>query len=213
MKRTLATVIAAVTIAGGLAACTSDGGSSSDGSGDASATTGAEASGGADASASDSADSSDSADASESEGATDGADAEGEDAEGANGAEGADGETVEQQTADGQSVLIPADFKSAIDEVSGEWGDPESIQQEDNGALATFAEENLLAWSEDSGAAPLVGMIGQTWADQGGLTNEIGLPTAPEETLPDGGWTQTFTNGVINWVNEGGEWTAQVEPN
>ncbi|MHA2788553.1 LGFP repeat-containing protein [Corynebacterium sp. S7] len=204
MKRTLATVIAAVTFAGGLAACSADGGSSSTGS------TGASASATTSAAASSSAEASDSADASETEGATDGADASGEADESAAGANDA---TVEQKTADGNSVLVPADFKAAIDEVTGEWGEPETIQQEEGGALATFAEGNLLAWSKDSGAAPMVGMIAQTWADEGGLANTIGLPTAAEEKLPDGGWTQKFTNGVINWVNQGGQWGAQVQPN
>lgn len=202
MKRTLASVFAAVTLAGGLVACTSDEGDTGNGSAASSDASAADSSEGADASGE--ADASGDASASESDDADD---AEGDDAAGGN------GETVEQQTADGETVLIPADFKSAIDEASADWGDPETIQQDDDEALATFADGNLLAWGDESGAAPLVGMIGQTWSDEGGLENEVGLPTGPEEELPEGGWTQEFTDGVINWVNEGGEWGPQVEQN
>ncbi|WIM68507.1 hypothetical protein QP027_03680 [Corynebacterium breve] len=192
MKRTLVALVSVVALAGGLSACGSEptdtpSESTAETSADTNADTNAE---------------------SAATSATESASQE-------SGAEATDGEvseSVELKTADGTVTLVPADFKAAIDEVVGEWGDPETIQQDAHGALASFKEGNLLAWAQESGAAPLVGKIAETWANDGGLNNTIGLPTGPEEEI-DGGWTQTFTNGVINWVQNNGKWEAEIEQN
>lgn len=215
MKRTLATLAAASTLAAGLVACSNDEAQEGTDTAETAASGVTEAAGGGEQSNPDDADENvhaSDASATVSEGddpANDGTGADGESTEPAAGEE-----TVEQETADGETTLIPAEFKSSIEEVTGDWGQPETIQQEGDTAVATFAEGNHLVWSEDTGSVPLVGEIGNTWINGGGLNNEIGVPTAPErEITAEPGWTQEFTNGVINWVNNDGEWTAQVQQN
>jgi hypothetical protein len=58
-------------------------------------------------------------------------------------------------------------------------GAVKSVERADGATLAMF--ENGWAVENDSGeVTPLIGKIGETWANDGGLDNEIGLPTAPE---------------------------------
>lgn len=199
MKRTIALIAAAATLGGGLVACSNDEANTAS---DPDAGVVTEDKGAANATPHEADENVHASDASETV-------SEGDDPA----TDGAQGETVEQQTADGNTTLIPADLKVAIEEQESEWGLPELIQQEGDKALAQFADGNYLAWSEETGAVPVIGKIAETWTVEGGLNSELGMPTAPEKEL-DGeqGWTQSFTNGVMQWVNDNGEWGAKTEP-
>lgn len=160
-----------------------------------------------DADASDSADSSDSADASDSADSSDSADA----SDSADSSESSDSEGGKEsiETANGE-VEVPADFAKAIKEKAAEWGDPESVETSGDGSIATFAKDKLLAYSEDAGSQPIVGKIAETWAEEGGLDSEIGLPTAPEKAEGNG-WIQEFTNGTISWMKgDSGKYEATI---
>lgn len=157
---------------------------------------------------------------SEAEGAdSEGADAEGSegaDAEGSEGAdaEGAEGETEKVQTASGEEVELPKDVKTAWDNEGGEsgsFGKLAEFTEGENGSLATF-EKGWIANSKDHGAVPLIGKIGETWNNGGGLDNELGLPTAPEKGDAANGWTQSFENGTITWAkDESGQYSETIE--
>lgn len=154
---------------------------------------------------------------SESEGA-DPSDADSSDAanasEGTEASEGAEGkDSGEKKTINTPAgdFEVPAAFASAIEEEAGEWGDVQSIENADAGSLATFAEDKLLAFNEESGAHPIIGKIAETWKGEGGLANEVGLPTAPEQAEGNG-WVQEFTNGTIKWMKgASGEYEATIE--
>ncbi|WP_144791451.1 LGFP repeat-containing protein [Corynebacterium singulare] len=164
------------------------------GSDEAEASEGAEDSEGADAS--DSADSSASADSSDSADASESSDSEG----GMEGVETANGE-----------VQVASDFAKAIKDKAAEWGDPESIETSADGNVATFAKDKLLAFSEEAGAQPVIGKIAETWAAEGGVDSEIGLPTGPEKAEGNG-WIQEFTNGTISWMKgESGKYEATIK--
>lgn len=123
------------------------------------------------------------------------------------------GATKSIATANGD-VEVPADFASAIEEKKAEWGDVNSIEQDDDDEfLANFDNGNLLTFDDDGGAQPIVGKIAETWKEQGGLNAEVGLPKAPEEKATEGkGWTQQFDDGVISWIqDESGKFTSSVE--
>lgn len=124
----------------------------------------------------------------------------------------ADGESVEVETASGESVLVPGAFAEALTDAEGDWGQPDTVEEGENGAfVATYANGDAITYSEETGAVELVGEIGNTWAAEGGLGNPVGLPTAPE-TEVDGGWTQDFQNGTISWLDDGtGTFSATVE--
>lgn len=141
---------------------------------------------------------------------SEGADAEGSDAEGA----GAEGETVKVKTANGEEVELPKDVKTAWDNEGGEtgaFGKLTEFKNGEKGSLATF-EKGWIANSEENGAVPLIGKIGETWANGGGLDNEIGLPTAPEQGDAASGWTQSFQNGTIKWAKDAsGKFAETIE--
>lgn len=141
---------------------------------------------------------------------SEGADAEGSDAEGA----GAEGETVKVKTANGEEVELPKDVKTAWDNEGGEtgaFGKLTEFKDGEKGSLATF-EKGWIANSEENGAVPLIGKIGETWANGGGLDNEIGLPTAPEQGDAVSGWTQSFENGTIKWAKDAsGKFAETIE--
>lgn len=128
--------------------------------------------------------------------------------EGAEGSEGAD-------ASEGNGEL-PADIQTMWDNEGGEsgaLGALENVETGDKGTLATFAN-GWIAYSEETGAVKLIGKIGETWANGGGMDNEIGLPTAPEEGDAANGWTQAFQNGSITWAKgDNGEFTDTVEMN
>lgn len=141
---------------------------------------------------------------------SEGADAEGSDAEGA----GAEGETVKVKTANGEEVELPKDVKTAWDNEGGEtgaFGKLTEFKDGEKGSLTTF-EKGWIANSEENGAVPLIGKIGETWANGGGLDNEIGLPTAPEQGDAASGWTQSFQNGTIKWAKDAsGKFAETIE--
>lgn len=209
---------ATMTLALGVAAC-AETDEAVDSAGDAaneatSAVGDAVAGDGEDADGTDGADDADSADSTDGADGAEGADGESGDAgdsaegDGANGGES--GETTEVQTADGNSVLVPGDFASELSDVEGEWGQPASVQESDGSFVAEFENGDRMIYSEETGSVPLVGMIGQTWSDEGGLGSEVGLPVSPEEEV-DGGWTQEFQNGQISWTFDGEQFSGTVE--
>ncbi|MDK8510529.1 hypothetical protein QP948_03775 [Corynebacterium bovis] len=127
------------------------------------------------------------------------------------------GGTVDAKTADGKDVKLPKDVQTAWDNAggeSGEWGKLVSVDEgEDGKVLATFENDNWVAYSKDHSSVPLNGMIGRTWVEQGGLENPIGLPTAPEKGSAQEGWTQSFENGNLAWTkDDAGNWTASTQP-
>lgn len=125
------------------------------------------------------------------------------------------GDEVEYETAEG-NVVVPAAAAAAFDEYTADWGAPETVETNNIGqALAIFPEGNLVTFSENVGAVPIVGEIGNTWLEDGGLENTIGLPTGPEQAAPEGnGWIQEFDNGTISWLaDEDGEFSADVREN
>ncbi|RAV33453.1 LGFP repeat-containing protein [Corynebacterium heidelbergense] len=123
-------------------------------------------------------------------------------------------EMVEAKTADGQSVQLPKDIDAAWENAgreSGEFGALKSVDEKDGKTLASF-DKGWMTYSKETGAVPLIGKIGETWADEGALDSELGLPTAPEEGNAMSGWTQMFQNGKITWADDGnGEYSANVE--
>lgn len=123
-----------------------------------------------------------------------------------------EGQSSQIQTADGNTVLVDPAFAEQINRYAEDWGAPEQVQESDVGAVATFPGGNLLAHSEEGGVQPIVGMIAQTWVEDGSLTNPVGMPTAPEQENDGGsGWSQEFTNGTITWArDDSGEFTATV---
>lgn len=167
-----------------------------DAAGDASEAMSSDSEGGAGSSESDGADASEGA--SESEGDSAGS-----------GENAGDGEMTSISTPNGD-VEVPAAFATAIEEQAGEWGDVQDVVNGDNGSLATFAQDKLLAFSNDSGSQPVIGKIAETWQAEGGLDSDLGLPLAPEQVAETGtGWTQEFANGTISWLqNEAGEFEA-----
>jgi hypothetical protein len=106
-------------------------------------------------------------------------------------------------------------LQAAYDEAGGEqgpWGAVKNVESSDGATLATFEH----GWAVENGngdVVPLIGKIGETWANDGGLDNEIGLPTAPETGDAMQGWTQDFENGTIAWMQDGsGSWNADIRP-
>lgn len=134
-----------------------------------------------------------------------------EDAESTESTEPTEGESAQVTLADGSTVLVNSELAQAIESADE---DAVAVEENENGAVVTLANDDLITYSEETGTQPLVGMIGQTWLQDGGLANEVGLPTAPEVDNGQGaGWTQEFTNGIINWApNEAGEYAAEVLP-
>lgn len=132
-----------------------------------------------------------------------------EDADADADADGAEMATI--ATADGEAE-VPAEFASAIEDKTGEWGEVQNIEEGDNGSVATFENGDLLVYSEDHGAQPVVGKIAETWQNEGGLDAEVGLPTAAEQDATEGtGWTQDFTDGTISWLqDDSGEFSAEI---
>lgn len=138
-------------------------------------------------------------------------DVDDEDAEGVEPA----GDEVEYETAEG-TVAIPAAAAATFDEYAADWGAPETIETNNIGqAVAIFADGNLVTFAEETGGIPIGGEIGNSWLEEGGLESTLGLPTGPEEAVPEGnGWIQQFENGTISWLaDEDGEFSAEVQEN
>jgi len=121
-------------------------------------------------------------------------------------------ETAEDGAA--ASAELPEAIKAAYDEAGGEhgsFGAVKNVEASDGKTLATF-ENGWIVGTPDHGAVPLIGKIGETWADGGGLTNELGAPTAAETGDASAGWSQTFEAGTINWVPDAsGQWNADIQ--
>lgn len=79
------------------------------------------------------------------------------------------------------------------------FGAPESVEEGPEGASpVTYEGGRYIVHLAETGAQPLVGMIGETWVSEGGFDAPVGLPTAAEMPNGDGpGWTQEFTRGTI----------------
>ena len=122
----------------------------------------------------------------------------------------AGGDTTEVESADGSTISIPTAVVTAANAAG--FSTPESVEEGPNGeSLVTFPEGYIVN-SAEGGAQALVGMIGETWIGEGGLSAAVGLPTGPEEATTNG-WTQQFTSGVISWLDDGsGQFAASVEP-
>lgn len=177
---------AAGALALGLVACSDDG---NDGSIDETVTSNAVTS---EADASDSSESSESASASESD--------------------KTDGETQEIETAGGEKVAVPGALAKAIEEHESDFGKVTDVEEGENGTVATFENGDRIVYSEETGPIELVGKIGETWVEQGGLDAEVGLPTAPEKDASEAtGWTQEFQNGTISWIDEGSGFGADIQ--
>ena len=126
------------------------------------------------------------------------------------GSDSAGGDTTEVESADGSTISIPTAVVTAANAAG--FSTPESVEEGPNGeSLVTFPECYIVN-SAEVGAQALVGMIGETWIGEGGLSAAVGLPTGPEEATTNG-WTQQFTSGVISWLDDGsGQFAASVEP-
>lgn len=127
-------------------------------------------------------------------------------------ADGAKGGTQTITTANGEEE-VPADLAAAIEEKQSEWGDVQSVESSDEGTLATFEGGKYLAYSEQTGAQPVIGKIAETWVNEGGLASSVGLPTEPEaEATTENGWTQKFSNGTISWTqSDDGHFEADID--
>ncbi|MEJ6550229.1 hypothetical protein PQI66_11815 [Corynebacterium sp. USCH3] len=120
-----------------------------------------------------------------------------------------------ESEAEGDSnTELPEGLQSAYDEAGGEhgdWGAVTDVESSDGATLATF-ENGWAVENADGDVIPLIGKIGETWTDDGGLDNEIGLPTGPESGDAMQGWTQQFENGTIAWMqDDGGNWDADIQ--
>lgn len=106
---------------------------------------------------------------------------------------------------------LPAEIKTAWENEGGKagaFGMLKDVDEENGNVLATF-EKGWITFNKETGAVPLKGKIGETWAKEGGLENKLGLPTAPEKGNAANGWTQSFQNGVLKWAKDAsGKFTA-----
>ena len=122
----------------------------------------------------------------------------------------AGGDTTEVESADGSTISIPTAVVTAANAAG--FSTPESVEEGPNGESLVAFPEGYIVNSAEGGAQALVGMIGETWIGEGGLSAAVGLPTGPEEATTNG-WTQQFTSGVISWLDDGsGQFAASVEP-
>lgn len=121
---------------------------------------------------------------------------------------GSDADTEEVAEAD-----LPPEVAEAAAGAEAEGaplGEFRSAERAGDGVLAEY-DDGWVVSGPDSGTHVLRGMIGETWVDDGGLGNDVGLPTGPE-TETEGGWEQPFTNGVLKWIEgEDGEFEAVYE--
>ncbi|WP_162986078.1 LGFP repeat-containing protein [Corynebacterium xerosis] len=129
-----------------------------------------------------------------------------ESAEPSEGAEGEQGGETDVETEDVAEGDVPVEVTEVADAAS--LGAFESAEKAGDNMVVEY-ENGWVVSSPDNGAHPIVGMIGETWKEDGALGNEVGLPTSGETEI-EGGWEQTFTNGTIQWTqDEGGEFSAK----
>ena len=116
------------------------------------------------------------------------------------------GEETDVETEDVAEGDVPVEVTEVADAAS--LGAFESAEKAGDNMVVEY-ENGWVVSSPDNGAHPIVGMIGETWKEDGALGNEVGLPTSGETEI-EGGWEQTFTNGTIQWTqDEGGEFSAK----
>ncbi|QGU06879.1 LGFP repeat protein [Corynebacterium occultum] len=129
------------------------------------------------------------------------------------GEEGSPGETTEVESADGEPLEVPAAVLPVAEQAG--FGAPTEVEEGAEGQTLVSFEEGYVVNSVEGGAQSLVGMIAETWIDEGGLDSDVGVPVAPEEANAEGnGWTQEFNNGTISWADDGsGEFVADIQSN
>ena len=121
--------------------------------------------------------------------------------------------TVELTTQDGTKVLVPAGAANATEELGlGDWGEPVKVESRQDGTtLIEYDGGKNIIYTADGGPVALVGEIARVWKENGGLDNEIGLPTDAESERDDkNGWIQEFQNGTIEWLEENGVFGERV---
>lgn len=205
MKKTIATVFAAATLIGASACSTGND------TVDDAVSSATDAAGSAAAEATSAAN--DAMSGSETSGAesTDAEGAEGENTDGAEGADGENAEGAEGENADGaEAGEMPEGMAAKYEELGGAEGylgapegDPEVV---DGKTMQRFAGGALVSNAEGE-TFVVQGKILERYIEEGGLTSELGAPTADEEPI-EGGWKSTFENGEITYMAETDEYTV-----
>lgn len=123
-----------------------------------------------------------------------------------------DGE-VDVSTEEVEEGDVPQEITDLRDQLAADGmdlGEFKSAERAGDNMLVEY-EEGWIASSEEAGPQPIIGKIAETWAEDGGLGNDVGMPTAPETEI-DNGWEQQFTNGKILWTStDGGDFEATYE--
>lgn len=102
-----------------------------------------------------------------------------------------------QCAADGAIGAVTAANSWLGDCLTGEYPVPGGLAQDFRHGRVFFAEE--------SGAQPVAGVIGGGYQAIAGPAGQLGLPTGPEQPLPDGrGRFQPFRNGSLYWTPQTG---------
>ena len=123
-------------------------------------------------------------------------------------AESEDAEGTDDEAAGGD--VAEADLPGEVTEAAeaANLGAFKSAEKVGDNVLAEF-DNGWVVSSPDGGTHPIVGKIAETWNADGGLDNEVGLPTDGEKEI-EGGWEQPFTNGTIQWTqDEDGQFSAK----
>lgn len=131
--------------------------------------------------------------------ASDAEDAEGTEA--ADAAEGEDGDTTQIATADGETVMAPSALAAAMDKYADPaWGEPVAVEETENGWIVSYDGEHYVTWNENTGGAPIWGEIANEWIN-GNHESTLGFPKEAETPLPsESGWIQEFEHGTIEWT-------------
>lgn len=107
-------------------------------------------------------------------------------------------EIVDFSTADGVTHRVPAPVVALAEDqffgpAQSAHGDPEG------GLVVTFPDKKYIAYTQGTGAQPVIGSISDVWFAEDGLDGRLGAPVEPEAVV-DGGWTQPFEHGTITWT-------------
>lgn len=119
-------------------------------------------------------------------------------------------DSLDQKTAEVEDVT-EADLPDSITKEAASFTTPEgagagefkSAKKMSDAVAAEYENVTFVESPETNGVQPLIGKIRETWANNGGLENKIGLPTAPESVI-DGGWEQSFTKDTMKWTSNDG---------
>ena len=78
-----------------------------------------------------------------------------------------------------------------------------------NGRTSSFsaADKPVIFWTPDTGAIVVRGAINAAWAELGGATGALGIPTG-EQTVSGDEITQSFSGGEISWNRAAGKFTT-----